>query len=243
MYIDEHFQRCVSVFPGRSCRPTIHIKVNHILTIRNTTQEARSKTATQGHDAKWKILNSRWRHRDQDCSSLSFFYAMLLTATRWWCWSPFSVLLRFVFFVVVFFGGPWGSERQTLQWIRVWLSPDRDIEECWRGLNKEGREMSDTSTGRKPERLGERWHWSQAFEKSERKRDTVHFNDLTRHGWFVSVVKKIQLLFCEFWTLVLYSSDKWLASFWHTQKVCFAGVKANDGAYGCVFVCSFEKEF
>lgn len=165
MYIDEHWQRCVSVFPGGSCRPTIHIKTNHIMTIHNTTQEAHSKTATQGHDAKWKILNSPWwRHDDRDGSSLSFFmqcYSLPLDGGV-----DRHFLFYFDIFFFFFFGGPRGSERQTLQWIRIWLSPDRDIEECWRGLNKEGREMSDTSTGRKPERLGEeRWHWSQGFWK------------------------------------------------------------------------------
>lgn len=72
------------------------------MTIHNTTQEAHSKTATQGHDAKWKILEftlmKTWRSR---LVIFIFFNAMLLTAARWWCWSPFSVLLRYLF--ILFF--------------------------------------------------------------------------------------------------------------------------------------------
>lgn len=117
---------------------------------------------------------------------------------------------------------PWGSGRKTLQWIRMWLSPDWDTEECWRGLNKEGRDMSDTWTGRKPERLGVRWHWSRAaFEKVTGKSDSVHSNDLTRHWWFASVVRNIfffHFFFFKFLNPVLYSSFKWLTSPWLTHS-------------------------
>lgn len=127
--IGEHFHKCVSVL---SCRPTKRIKMKHVVTIHNAAQETHSKAATQIHDARWEVLNPRWWRRD--CSFP--FHAILLFATRWWCWSPFSILR--LFFFLFFYDSFEGlqAQRQTLQWIRIWLSPDWDTERCWRGLNK-----------------------------------------------------------------------------------------------------------